>query len=96
MNKRTSSARLTFGFPFSNKIWTICSCPLKAAIQRGVIPFFTFKKIEKWETKKKKEKERINKRNNQQNNTLSGRSTFGFPFSNKIWTICSCPFSEAI
>ena len=29
--KITSFARSTFGFPFSNKIWTICSCPWPAA-----------------------------------------------------------------
>ena len=51
----TSFARSTFGFPFSNKSWTICSYPLKAAIKRGVAPFFTLK-IEKWV---KKEKETI-------------------------------------
>ena len=39
--------------------------------------------------KKKKEKERINKI------TLSGKSTFAFPFSNKNWTICSYPYWAA-
>ena len=50
---RTLSARSTFGFPFSNKSWTICSYPSSAAIKRGVLPSFTLKKIEKWETEKK-------------------------------------------
>ena len=42
------------------------------------------------ETTNKKEKERINKI------TLVGRSTFGSPFFNKIWMICSYPLKAAI
>ena len=42
--KITWVARSTFGFPFSNKIWTICSCPSSTAIERGVLPAFTLKK----------------------------------------------------
>ena len=36
----TWSGRSTYAFPFSNKIWTIFSYPSKAAIKRGVVPFF--------------------------------------------------------
>ena len=57
-NTKTFFARSTFAFPFSNKIWTICSYPCWAAIKRGVLPYFTFKKIEKWETEKKKKKKK--------------------------------------
>ena len=92
INKITFSAKSALA-PFSNKIWTICLCPSWAAIKRGVPPSFTLKKIEKWETKKKKknkEKDTINKI------TWSARSTLAPPFSNKIWTICSCPSWAAI
>ena len=60
INKITSVARSTFGFPFSNKIWTICLCPFWATIKRGILPYFTLKKIEKWETEKEREKKRNN------------------------------------
>ena len=59
--RRTWVARSTLDFPFSNKTSTMCSFPSWAAIKRGVVPSFTFKKkIEKWETEKK-EKEKENK-----------------------------------
>ena len=63
INKRTLVARSTFGFPFSNKSWTICSCPFWAATQRGVVPSFTLKKnrkMRKW--KRKRKRNNINKR----------------------------------
>ena len=44
INKITFIARSTFGFPFSNKSWTICSFPCSAAIKREVTPSFTLKK----------------------------------------------------
>ena len=57
-NTITLFGRSTFAFPFSNKISTTCSCPLQAAIERGVTPSFTLKKNRKIKKqKKKKEKE---------------------------------------
>ena len=54
--KDTSSAKSTFGLPFSNKIWTICSYPFFTAIKRGVAPYFTLKneKMKKWKNEKMK------------------------------------------
>ena len=57
------------------------------------------RKMRKWK-KEKKEKE-IKLTNSKyhkkiRRRTLFGRSTFGFPFSNKSWTIFSYPSRAAI
>ena len=60
----TLVAKSTFGFPFSNKSWTICSCPCWTAIKRGVTPPFREKKKmrkKKMKAEQKKKNKSINK-----------------------------------